>query len=150
MKISSRLGIFSDIFWLIAFFLYTSFCAIFAIFPPLLGIVFAKFSRDMKAGQFYGVIFCVFAVILYAITSDQSAISVVLLFFVVYFLSQNFAKILDDRSAFFAVFRVTLLYFCHFFLLFASGILGSTQAMGFSPLVLWFICVEGAILIWRN
>ncbi|MDU7693425.1 MAG: hypothetical protein E7K04_04205 [Helicobacter sp.] len=135
----------AELFKVGLYFLYISLSGIFVFLPPLFGILFNKFSRNLRSSNFYGVIFACIMSLIYELDKSLNLGMLILLFLIIHFILGNVAKAVDSKSNFFIILSVLLCYFGYFFI-----ILQNPDLVTFNINIMWFIIFESAFLIWKK
>ncbi len=149
-KSHSFKNIFLNIAFLLIFMLYLSISSIYTILPPLLGILFAKYSKDLKACNFFGMFIVLLACLLFE-TEKSSSIGILFLLFVfLSFLISKLSLILQETSHWFRLVYIFLPYIFYFFILQSLTIVHQENPIPFSFVILWYLFCESVMILWRE
>lgn len=136
--------------FLVFYIFYIALSSIYALFPPLLGVLFAKYIKDYKEANFLGL-FVVFSSCLLFEVQKANMAGIMFLLFV--FLGVVVGKIvawLDEENILFGVVYVILPYIGYFFASQCLGILSAQRSVSFDLWVLWYIIAEALVVIWKR
>lgn len=147
---SSRTRNLAEIILIVAYFIYISLAGVYKFFPPLIGLLFVKYVRDLRGSHIFGVV-AVFAMsIIYESIMSATIGLLFLLFVFLGFVFYNLSKILDSDFAFFLILYVTIVYFSYFFVLQITLTLESSALLRINWAIFLPIILESVILLWRK
>ncbi len=137
-----------NLFFLIFYVFYIALSSVHIYLPPFLGVLFAKYIKDLKESNFLGI-FTLFLALLVFETQKSSYIGVAFLFFVcLSLIARKIASILH-ASRFVRIIYVILVYVGYFFILQCISLWNAQPPMQFDVWI-WYILIESMVLVWKK
>lgn len=147
---SSFKNIIVNLIVLVVFICYLSLSSIYVIFPPLLGILFAKYIKDCKEANFFGMFIVLLLCICFELEKSDMIGFLYLLFLFLSYIVSKIALILQETSRMFRLIYIFLPYIFYFFILQSLTIIKHQPPIPFSALVLWYLLCESVIILWKK
>ncbi|WP_158654749.1 MULTISPECIES: hypothetical protein [unclassified Helicobacter] len=147
---SSVKNIIANVILLVVFVCYLSLSSIYVIFPPLLGILFAKYIRDCREANFFGMFIVLLLCVFFELEKSNMIGPLYLLFLFLSYVVSKTALILQETTRMFRLIYVFLPYIFYFFILQSLTIINHQPPIPFNALVLWYLFCESVIILWKK
>ena len=136
--------------FLVVYVFYLSLSNIYVALPPLLGLLFAKYSRDLRNNDFFGVFVAFLATLFFEVEKSSSMGILFVLFLFLSVVISRLALILQESSHPFRVVYIFLPYVFYFFILQVLTIIHHQAPLPFNLLILWYLFCESVIILWKK
>ncbi|MCE3040136.1 hypothetical protein [Helicobacter anatolicus] len=136
--------------FLVFYIFYVALSSVYIVLPPLLGILFAKYIRDVKHKRLSGV-FCIFVCCVFFEVERSSIVGVLFLLFIfLSFLVNKTLTLFREKGYLFGLIYVFLPYIFYFLFLQTFMVFSGQPPIEVDFYLLWYLFVEGVIVLWRR
>ena len=142
--------ILKNLFFLVFYIFYIVLSSLYIFFPPLLGVLFSKYIKDVKNMDILGITSVFIAVLFFEILKSDTIGIVFLMYVLLAFITHRIGSVLQEETAFFRLIYIFFPYVFYFFILQCLTIFKSEPPMHFDILFLWYFIVESVIVIWKK